>query len=441
MKILVTGLVFFVSFAIAGTAINSTRSKNSNHYILLLGLDGISYQTAIKMHENGMFREFQRPIPMVATFPSISDPNWAHLVNAPIEKGFTKAGFDIEKNQEYGNLIDHLTAPPQYEKKFDFKAEGVFEHLMSMTWTETSALFWTDSLLRYLLEPKNIKDKKITKAFIVNTDIISHVGGEKNVTQYLKALDSKIKKLQSDFKKEYSKNLEIVIVSDHGNHFQTPKSIDYKTALEKHGFFHKPTLEKSGKEKTDYTFVAPEIISFGAFYTLPGSEQKLAQSFTDISGVHVALAVGDKKNSILVYSKKGSTEITIDPKNKKVSYKLISGMDPFDQIELFKSKTNLNFDEYFYKTLNSPYPNALVRAWEGFYKNSQIKPSVLVSAELGYVFTNLTLKILTAMSGVQSTHGSFHREESLGVVMSTLPLSEEAITSFDFEKLLVNDLN
>lgn len=423
------GLILSVGLIFLASDVGSAPRK----YILLIGLDGVSHQTITKMHEGGYFREFSSPIPMVATFPSISDPNWAHLMNVKPEKGYTKAGFEMTKNsdgstgKEYGTLIDHLTTPPQYEKKFDFKAEGVFEHIMSMTWSETSALYWTESLSRYLLEPKNISDKKIIKAFIVNTDIISHVGGEKKVIEYLKSLSKRLEKLQKEFRTQYENDLEIILVSDHGNHYKIPTSIDYKKPLEAKKFFQKSNL----KEKTDYAFVAPEIISFGAFYTLPGEEISFAKHMKDITGVHVALA--DKgKNKIAVYSKDGESEITIDPKKRTVSYKLISGKDPFDQIDLFKKKNSLTFDDYFFKTLKTPYPNALVRAWEGFYKNSQIPASVLVSAELGYVFTNLTLEILTSLSGVQSTHGSFHREETLGVIMTTLPLSEEALTSFQF---------
>ncbi|MES2769239.1 MAG: hypothetical protein V4596_08840 [Bdellovibrionota bacterium] len=444
MKFFLSGLIVLALFSLLwspdseGTDSSSSgASPKDSRHIIIIGLDGISYNTLSKMHESGYFREFGRPIPMVATFPSISDPNWAHLMNAAPEKGYTKAGFDMIKNsdgtlgREYGTLIDHLTTPPQYEKKFDFKAEGVFQHLMSMTWTETSALYWTDSFLRFLMEPKNIKNKSVTSAFIVNTDIISHVGGEKNVINYLKNLAKKIKTFQSDFKAEYKKKLEVVIVSDHGNHFQIPKAIDYKEPLEKKGFLQKSTL----KEKTDYAFVAPEIISFGAFYTLPGQEKNLARNFIDIKGVHVAL-VDNGNDKISVFSKNGESQITVYPKKKTVSYKLISGKDPFDHIHLFKTKKDMLWDDYFFKTVKSTYPNALVRAWEGFYKNSQDKASVLVSSELGYVFTNLTLQILTAVSGVQSTHGSFHRDETLGVIMTTLPHSEEALTSLQFDDWL-----
>lgn len=417
---------------------SSAAEKILKPHILLLGLDGISYQTVLKMHQSGHFSAFKKPIPMVATFPSISDPNWAHIMDAPLEKNYTRAGFEMSKNpdgsigKEYGTIIDHLTKPPQFEKKFDFKAEGFFEHLMTMALSETSAFLWTEALTRYLLTSKNIQGKSITKAFIINTDIISHVGGEKKVIEYLETLDQKIQSLRARFKEQYSRDLEVILVSDHGNHYKKPKIIDYKKPLEAKGFFQKTSL----KEKTDYAFVAPEIIAFGAFYTLPGQENTFAKEFSQIEGVHVALALSEK-NVIQVYSKNGHSEIKVNPSKKTVSYKVLSGQDPFHHELYFKDKKELSWTEYFNKTLWSDYPNALVRAWEGFNKNAQEPAPVLVSAKLGYVFTNMTLQILTAVSGVQSTHGSFHKEESFGLFMTTLPLTEEALTSFDVSKKLI----
>jgi hypothetical protein len=435
--VILTTIFLFVGFQSVNSA-KKPPTLTKEKVILLLGLDGIGESTMLKMYEGGYFRQFRRPIPMVASFPSISDPNWAHMMQAPLEKSYTKAHFEFSKNtdgsvgEDVGNLMNHLTTPPQYEKKFDFKPEGLFQHLMTMTWSETSALFWTDALTRILMEPANIKHD-FYKAFIVSTDIVSHTHGEQQVLDYLKALDKRLKKLQEKFEDQYDKTLEIVIASDHGNYFTKPKAIDFDKFLKPKGFVLSNTL----KNKNDYAYVASEIISFGSFYTLPGQEKTLAQSFAQIPEVHVTM-INEGKNKIRVFSQNGETQILIDPKKQRVSYKLISGEDPFDQIELFKNKSSYSWEEYFYKTLDDEYPNALVRAWEGFYKNAVVPGSVLVSPRLGYVFTNLTLELLTALSGVHSTHGSFAREETMGMVISTIPTSKEAITPFEFQDLLKN---
>lgn len=426
-------MAILISLGMQHSAIAKGAKKNRS--ILLLALDGIGYDTILKMFDGGYFRQFQRPIPMVASFPSISDPNWAHILGVPVEKSYTKGHFEFSKNadgsfgKEVGNLITHLTTPPHYEKKFDFKAEGFLQHLATMAWSETTTLYWTDSISRKLLE--NSKNPpSLYKAFIISTDIVSHTHGEEQILEYLKALDRRLKKLQKSFEEKYKRPLDIVMVSDHGNFFQKPKAIEFEETLKKNGF----QLKKALRDKNDYAFVASEIIAFGAFYTLPGQELLLAKDFAQVPHVHVALAK-EKENVLHVYSSIGQSLITINPIKKTVSYQLLSGKDPFDQIDLFKKKNSLLWQDYFYKTLNHQYPNALVRAWEGFYKNAKVPASVLVSPELGYAFTNPTLELLTAISGVHSTHGSFDRKETMGVVFSTTPLNKEAITPFEFLEL------
>jgi len=86
MRYLKTFLGLILLAAIFFSKSPSSHGVSSNRHILLIGLDGISYQTLSKMHEGGYFREFSTHIPMVATFPSISDPNWATIRNVKPEK-------------------------------------------------------------------------------------------------------------------------------------------------------------------------------------------------------------------------------------------------------------------------------------------------------------------------------------------------------------------
>src|SRR5690349_730583 len=66
--------------------------------ILLIGLDGIGFETFRKLQNGGHFRDFRAPSPMVATFPSISDPNWARILGLPVEESYTKEHFTLSEN-------------------------------------------------------------------------------------------------------------------------------------------------------------------------------------------------------------------------------------------------------------------------------------------------------------------------------------------------------
>ncbi len=393
-----------------------TKSITNNHHILLLGLDGIGFKTFKKMQEGGYFRSFRPVAPMVASFPSISDPNWAKIMRTPLEVSFTKEHFDRElregKGEMKGGLMDHVFHPPGYESYFDYRPEGALQHLASMTYSETSGLYWLDALEKKLLEETK---KKIFTAFIVNTDFIAHTKGEMGILHYLRELDRKIIQLRERFFKNFGEKLEVVLVSDHGNVFLKPKAVDVDKVLQEDSWKLGEELKSDG----DVVMVVPEILSFAPFFSRKGQEAKLAKSLSRVEGVHVALYLtGPFQVDFLAQNGRSHTRAQFDFKKSTVSYHVLKGEDPFQQIQYFKNGA-LNLNKYFQETLNDEYPNAIVRGFEGLTQNSLQKPSVLVSPLLGYVFSNKTLELITKILGLESVHGSFQREESQGIFVST----------------------
>jgi len=400
------------------TQVHATQNSvdpNARH-ILLLGLDGVGYTEFKKMQIGGHFRSFRPVAPMVASFPSISDPNWAKILRAPLEVSFTKEHFD--RNLKNGNgeisggLIDHVFNPPTYEKSFDFKPEGALQHLASMTYSEVSGIYWLDVLKEKLFENAG---KRIFTAFIVNTDFISHTKGESSIYKYLFELDRKIEKLRQDYQAHFGRTLDVILVSDHGNVFLKPKAVEVEGVLKNAGWNSTNSLVNP----RDVVYVVPEILSFAPFYVRKNQEEELAKTVSRAEGVHVAFYLS-APDHVDFFSRGGldHTRAFLNHKNKTVSYYVIKGVDPFGQMPLFRNGP-LGLNGYFHETLGSDYPNALVRAFEGLTQNSIQKPSVLVSSKLGYVFSNKTLEIITKMTGLESVHGSFHRKESLGIFVST----------------------
>ena len=392
---------------------------------LVLALDGVSFQLIEKMYEGGHLRQFQRPTPMIATFPSISDPNWNRLMATETAPGYTKAHFfpDFKKGSRRGeirgNLLDHLTQDMNYERSFDFRAQGFIEHFASVTWIETTALYWLDAIERDLFQTRG---HHTFFAFVVNTDLLSHTSGEKALMKFIAALDLKVLKLREKFQKKYSEDLEVVIVSDHGNSYYRPiEMVGAESALKKLGWRPSDSL---GSPK-DFVFVAPEILSFGAFYCDPKDARQLALELARLKGVHVASYLGGP-NQVNIFSNGGKSQavVTVMPAERRLGYKVLTGRDPFeDHVALFESagtsEKTLSFDDYLEKTDGSLYPYAGVRLWEGFYLNARYPGQVLVSTKLGFAFENPTLKILTDIRGLESMHGSLHRDETIGVVIST----------------------
>jgi hypothetical protein len=371
------------------------------------------------MQSGGYFRDFHPVAPMVATFPSISDPNWARIVRCRPEVSYTVEHFDHDlnggKGGMTGGLVGHVFRPPLYESKFDLRPDGPIAHLASMAYSETSGLYWLDTIEKRLFRSR----KSVYRAFIVNTDFIAHTKGEKGVFRYLAELDKKLTRLRQHYRETFGRELEVILVSDHGNVFLKPKPVDVDPVLKADGWNPSNTLNTD----RDVVYVVPEILSFAPFFVNKGREEALALTLSRVEGVHVSLyasKISEGSAAVDFFSRGGKdrTRALLNLKKRTVDYRLLKGEDPFGQLKYFK-KGPLPFSRYFQLTLGDDYPNALVRAYEGLETCTIQRPSVLVSPRLGRVFSNKTLELLTKVMGLESVHGSFHRSESLGIFVST----------------------
>src|SRR4051812_49296828 len=111
---LLSDKLYYVTLTVClffGFSCISPHSLDSNHppTTLVLGLDGVGYYVFKKLQDGGHFRNFRSVSPMLASFPSISDPNWALIVKAPPEESFTKEHFDTKSGSVVGSLLDHLS--------------------------------------------------------------------------------------------------------------------------------------------------------------------------------------------------------------------------------------------------------------------------------------------------------------------------------------------
>lgn len=410
-------LIFLAASAL-GSCSSSTKKDGVVPKVLVIGLDGIPYSTFKKLQDGGHFRAFQPVSPMVASFPSISDPNWSTLMGFGPEVGFTKAFFDPRiktktgMGAETGGLTTHLLKHPAFEDHMDFKVEGIWEHLTTFIWTDTTAKYWLESLEDRFFD---FRGRNTYFAFIVNTDLLSHTAGEQALLKYLARIEETVDRIQKRYTEEYGGALEVVLVSDHGNAYFSPVDVPLEGDLQKLGWRVHPTIEGP----RDVGFYVPELLSFGAFYCQPASTRDLAVALSKVS--HIQSTIYESgPHEVHVLANGGTSEavVSFNPKENLIRYKVLRGKDPYDQEKYFK-KGPLSPLHYFQKSSRDVYPYAAMRVWEGMYANSQLKPHVLANAELGYVFGNKALRLLTDIRGFASAHGSLHRDESLGIFVST----------------------
>lgn len=439
-KLLLILFIFFISISLFA-------SQSSTYGHLVIGLDGVGFHTFQKMHKGGYFREFTNVAPMVATFPTISDPNWNHLTRTPVGRDFTSDKyFDLSdihaqgKGRIKGSMLRSLKTRP-WHKYFDLIDYNPVERLLFVGWTESSNQYLIDFFQRQILKIH----RPIYRVYIPNPDMLAHTVGEKSVLKSLKHLDQTLMQIQRWRIKKYQKPLKITLISDHGNAYVEPKFIDYKKMAEKGWNFTKHL-----KNPEDVVLLAPEVLSFAALYCEDSKREALAKDMTLIEGVHLS-AFSRNPSEMDIFSStssdqatvRGHVKVHINAKSKTLRYVLVSGYDPLGHFRYFQKSKTLTWREYLYRSLNDQYPYGAVSLWEGFYKNSQQSPCVLVSTHKEYAFANPLLKLVSKLKGrIKSLHGSLDRQQSLGFFASTHPIDTrvEVLTPHDFYPLISQHL-
>jgi hypothetical protein len=422
------GLVFSSCKTISikkDTSVEATQLRTLRPH-LFLGLDGIPHSMMQELQKAGHFRFLNNTNPYLATFPSISDPNWSRIMKTPIGQGYTKMFFDRTQDggqgKIVGGLIDHLKTETEYERAFDFKPDGFWEHATMMMWLETTAKYWLESLPRQYFETLDHKDT--FSALIINTDLIAHTKGREALLKYLIEVESMLLKMMAKYNQMTGRQLKITLASDHGNDFIEPQLIRFEENLVSLGWRPSETISRS----KDFVFLAPEILSFGAFYLNPKEAELFAKDLARTEGIEMTFFVNQRDSTkdtieISAISKTGSARFEVDFLNKKLRYLSVQKKDPFNHRKFFPkpfaiSKSDwLAFEKYESLTMEKDdLPFALVRVAEAFSKNALQPADVLAHTERGWAFTNPTLEIVTKIKGLSSIHGSLRREESLGIM-------------------------
>ena len=316
---------------------------------LVIGIDGVSYDTFRKSHEDGHFQYLKSAIPMISSFPSISDHNWSRMLGAPRIESYTMEHFspNIQTGRGMGKRVGglYLGLKPQldYFNIFDNHLT-VMDRLAMYTFVETSARYFLRRVIRdyHRVSPSTTS----YKALLESPDMIAHLRDEEGVLHFLEYLDRNLIQLIDDLQTEYNSNLPITLISDHGNAFVDTKYIRYKKHLEDRGW----NLANTIAAYNDVAIVLSEILSFGAFYTRPEKPiaVELAQAMRDMRGadiIAVSSPVSSETNTIIVYKQHEEGIIYIDPLNSKVFYNPSNG-DPLEQKHLFQNGP-LDFEDYF----------------------------------------------------------------------------------------------
>src|SRR6266576_82791 len=384
--------------------------------------DGVTYEDikGRKFHRQGFHHGYFPVSRLVSTFPSASDVAWTEILgNRPLP-GYQRTYFSQAANTEI--LRNGITTSMEYEKQMNWQVESGFRRAMAYVHPLPAFKYEVRELVENFLNASSETDNYY--AMIRSTDDAQHMA--RDIFSMLCLLDEKLEELRVRYRAREGRDLEILILSDHGNNHAGPgQRVEVRAFLKEAGY----RITKSIQNPKDIVLPTVGIESWVELHNSPAETERLVQLLLHLKGVDVLTAqVPGQTNRFIVMSSKGERAI-IEWNSAKNSFRYSA--ETGDQInyqpvaEALSKKNQLDSagfataDAWMAETLAHRYPLALERIVRGHTRVALNPASILISLTNGYVHAGWLVKKASELVRFGGTHGALDDLNSNGIVLSS----------------------
>ena len=250
------------------------------------------------------------------------------------------------------------------------------------------------------------------------------------------ALDAKLQELRAIYRAREGKDLEILLLSDHGNnHAGGGKRVAVGIFLKAAGY----RMVKSIKDSKDVVLPTAGIESWVEIHNSPAETERLVGLLSKMEGVDILTARDpDQTNRFIVVNSKGERAV-IDWNAAKNSFRYSSETgDPINYrpaAEALTRKNALDADGFataaawLAETLAHRYPLALERIVRGHTQAALNPASILISLKNDYVHCEWLIRRGVALVTSGGTHGGLDEINSNGILLSSFAPTADTSTS------------
>lgn len=411
---------------------------------LILAIDGISYRDMKALQEGVTYQDphgrqlhrqcfHQGYFPVsrnVSTFPSASDVAWTEIFgNRPLP-GYQRTFFSEAANAEV--FVNCLTTPVEYERQMTWRVEGGFRLAMSYVFPKSTFNHELHKLIEDFLHTQNGGDNYY--AFIRSTDDAQHLACD--ILAMLGTLDEKLQELRALYRAREGRDLEILILSDHGdNHAGAGRRVEVRSFLRRAGY----RITKSIVHPKDVVLPTAGIESWVELHNSPAETETLVELLSHLKGVDVVTArVPGRADRFLVMNSQGErASIEWNCARNSFRYSTETG-DPLDYrpvLEALSRKHQLDpdgfatADAWMTETFTHRYPVALERIVRGHTQITLNPASILISLRNEYVHAGWWIKKGSEFVTFGGTHGALDDLNSTGIVLSNFAPTTDTSSS------------
>lgn len=402
---------------------------------LVLALDGVAYRDlqalqtgVIRTNFWGRSRQLRAftaaegyfPVSrMVSTFPSCSDVAWTDIFgNRPLP-GYQRTYYSAAANSVI--VLNGVTSTVEHERQMDWQVQNGFLRALGYLFPAHTFRYEMHGLVAHFWDRP--ADERNYYVYSRASDDAQHL--DRDILSLLCELDRRLQELRAEYRAREGRDLEIVILSDHGhNHAGRGMRVEDAAFLERAGY-HVTTAIHGPK---DVVLPVVGIESWVEIHCHPDAAESLAQQLCRLAGVDLlTAAVPGQTNRFLVMNACGErADIFWQPAGNAFRYWPISG-DPLHYAAVVTALRQghqldadgfANADAWMAATMTNHYPIALERIVRGLTRATLNPATILISLDNRYVndawLTDRGSRLVTC----RSTHGGLDDLCSDGILLS-----------------------
>lgn len=402
---------------------------------LVIALDGVAYRDMLAL-QSGMIRkdfwghrvelrafttnEGYFPVSrMISTFPSTSDVAWTEIFGDHPLPGYQRTYYSAAANTQIA--INGVYTTMEHERQMNWQVQDGSLRTMAYLFPLQMFDFETGEMMKSFLNARDADQDYYV--YIRASDDAQHMN--RDIFGLLCRLDEQLQKLRETYKSREGRDLEIVILSDHGNnHAGRGKRVEVGAFLAKAGY----RVARSLKAPGDVVLPTTGMESWVEIHNVPAETEKLAKVLTNLEGADlVAARSPDKPNHFILMNSRGERAvIEYRPDKNTLRYSAENG-DPINYlpvVEALKQKHLLDTDgfatadDWMAETFTHQYPMALERIVRGLTRVTLNPATILISLKNGYVHVGWLVNQGSKLVSIGGTHGALDDLNSDGIVMS-----------------------
>ena len=420
-----------------------TRNLDALPRRLVLALDGVSYRDMKALQEGvtykdakgkqvhrQAFNEGYFPVSRnVSTFPSTSDVAWTDIFGDQPLPGYQRTYYSTAANSLLS--VNPIASSMEYERQMNCQVENGFRRTMGYVVPIRMFKYEMRELVNEFLHSTNGGDTFY--AYLRSTDDAQHLAVD--IFALLCTLDEKLKELRARYRASEGRELEVLILSDHGNnHAGSGHRVEVRAFLKKAGY----RLSRSIMSPKDVVLPTCGIESWVEIHNAPAETQSLVQLLWHLRGVDVltALLTGTTNRFAVVNSKGERATIEWNVARNSYRYSPETG-DPINYRTVVRALSRKNqlgadgfasADAWMTETLTHRYPLALERIARGHTRNTLNPATILISLNNDFVHASWFVKKGSEFVKFGGTHGGLDDLNSNGILLSSFAPTRDTST-------------